>query len=133
MSDTHDSRQLILLEHMQSQLQLVIERQEQFKTDILKEVDVRYNRLDEKIEVLNLAVRHNSRAIAANGEAIEANAQRIGSLEEKVECLDNKVEHLDRKVGCLDNKVDRLDSKFDGLAEQLTYHDREIEALKART
>ncbi len=84
-----NDRHLILLENIQGQMQLLADGQIQLRTGLMSEITSTRETLENRIQIVELAVNRNARAI---------------------QVLDGRVQRLDEKFDRVAGRVDQHDS-----------------------
>ena len=106
-------RNNVLLEHIQSQMQVIIEGQQAGFESLRRELREVESKLSARITILEQVVRKNSEDIARLSDQVAGLDVKIAGLDAKVAGLDTRVAGLEAEVMRLRHDLDRCCNRTD--------------------
>ncbi len=104
----------VLLEHLGSQMNMVLEAVTGFERRLDAKIDATEARLSDRISVLEEVVRQNSRDILKNSEELRKHSADIRALRDEVAGLRHDFDHRQElgRVGALEARVSAIESRL---------------------
>lgn len=122
----------VLLEHMDSKIDLVLELTQSTQTSLERKIDALDVRLTGEIHSTQAAVRSNREAIRTLEAAVGGNSEDIQALKAAVGGNSEEIIKNRQAIQGLDRKFDRFAERVDSLEARVQEHDTILATLPPR-
>jgi len=116
---TNEHYNAILLEDIDSKMQLVIEGMESTKTELNENMKNLEKKMDDRFDVLETVVRQNSKDITVLKQDVSVLKQDVSVLKQDVSTIKHDMNNMD----------ERLSTKIDKLTDMVESHDTQLTML----